>query len=218
MAPRIGTALSLNQVPPEYKGLPLLGRGATSIVYQQGVKAITLTRDSLKMSWAQEYLDCTVIDDYITTGGKFSDYPVFVLEGPIFEPLTKEQRRDIRSLSKTMVKIIVGILKNHSAENHEERTHRLFDALEKGYLRDKDANLKDEVLKIIQFSRDYDAIHVDFSQTANWMNYKGNAVCIDPALDSNLREIFYEKFQKQEKCSPYVKDRTPPKSGLDLSP
>lgn len=195
---RIGTALSLRQVPAEYKGLPIIGRGATSIVYECNGKALTLTRDRLKMSWNQEYLDATVLGDFITEGGtddRFNQYPVFIMESDIYLPLTPGQRRDVLHMQKEVCKISQ---RNQSVRNvsPEIKTQNLFSSLEEGYLKQEGKPCRDALRDIIQFSRDYGVIYPDFMQTKNWMQREGQVICVDPALDENLREIFMHKFQK----------------------
>ena len=48
----IGSAVRLNEIPPQFRKLPLLGRGATTIAFEKDSKTVLIfTRDSIKKDW-----------------------------------------------------------------------------------------------------------------------------------------------------------------------
>ena len=48
----IGSAVRLDEIPPQYRKLPLLGRGATTLAFEKNPSTVILfTRDTMKKEW-----------------------------------------------------------------------------------------------------------------------------------------------------------------------
>lgn len=96
------SAVYKSEIPQEYKHLPVLGRGTTSIILDAGDKAIVVTRDRMKSEWLQSpqagplatELEVFYSDKH--RGWSVPDYPIYVLEMPKLYPLDLNNKRKIK--------------------------------------------------------------------------------------------------------------------------
>lgn len=196
---RIGTAISLNQVPQEYKGLPMLGRGFTSIVYKKDDKALVLTRDRIKIGWMQEYMNGLVQSDFDTTGNRvraYDDFPVYVVECDLMFPLDRENKKKLKSIMRDYDKVYVQARKN--AQRHIKadpnavfwETKKIYDS--------RDDEIAERINKILSFMADWDCQKIDFTLTRNWMQTaSGELKCVDPVVDEELLNIAHQRYNQK---------------------
>jgi len=196
---RIGTAISLNQVPQEYKGLPMLGRGFTSIVYKKDDKALVLTRDRIKIGWMQEYMNGLVQSDFDTTGNRvraYDDFPVYVVECDLMFPLDRENKKKLKSIMKDYDKVRKKVIsENSSRKNFTSET--ILWGVRKVY-GDRDDAIAEEMNKIFSFMADWDCQEIDFTSTRNWMQTaSGELKCVDPVVDEELLNIAHQRYNQK---------------------
>jgi hypothetical protein len=98
---RIGTAVSLRDIPNKYKHLPIIGRGATSIILDEGNgKVIILTRDSMKQQYLTNALDGKWLDAYSASHANpdISEMPIHIIEMPKLDKLSKVNYKKVQQL------------------------------------------------------------------------------------------------------------------------
>lgn len=102
-APR-GSAVRKDEVPRQYRKLPLLGRGMTALVFEKDPHtALIFTRDQMKVEYLRDTGLARVIDSYEVRGYNpvpgMSDFDIYILEMP---KLHKLAGRNVTLVRKAM--------------------------------------------------------------------------------------------------------------------
>lgn len=183
-ANRIGTAIRLNEIPRQYKGLKVIGRGATSVVLEKDPKTVLMfTRDVMKMEWLRHMEIGRIIDEYESHAHHIrgmNELPIYVFEMPRFEKLDKANTKLVRAALKEFETVLwskSNIPKQRRYQEvlmhfSENENHILADLW--NHLMNYDAG---------QFSFDLGARN--FMQDAN-----GRIVILDPIVVTELLDLF----------------------------
>jgi hypothetical protein len=181
---RIGTAVSLRDIPNKYKHLPIIGRGATSIILDQGNdKVIILTRDKMKQEYLTNTLDGKWLDAYSAPHSHpdIRDMDVQIIEMPKLDKLSKVNYKKVRDLIRQTNTDWLTTY-GHSDPEAEQRRRELL----QGYASEDNEN--HPLHHIARHLLDYDEKQYKFDLSPqNFMQDKaGNIVAADPVIGSDL--------------------------------
>ena len=198
-AGRIGSGIHKKEIPADYKGLPILGIGTTSMVLEKDPNTvIMLTKDNIKKDWLVNELEIAKqINWYDTYHPKLKDMPIYVLEMPRLYPIDSKTRKAARALIKTYDDIYhrarhqmyTSYSKNYSRSNKKtilSLFYELFDEYSK-------TNTDDHVLyQLISFLSNYDVDQYEWDlRMANLMQTAdGELVILDPVADREIIDAF----------------------------
>ena len=59
----IGSSVRLDEIPPQYRKLKFLGRGATTLAFEKDAQTVIIfTRDAMKLDWLRDGI--RMVQDY----------------------------------------------------------------------------------------------------------------------------------------------------------
>jgi len=183
-------AITLKEIPPEYRGLKVIGRGNTSVILEKDPDtAIMITRDSMKKDWLHFGIGITKdwrIHDIAAERHRFKDFPVFVIEMPKLYPLDADAKRklniELKFFNNALKELELGIhdigknigkLLEYYENKGKEHTimHTLFQFLSDYYP--------------TQWS--WDVARRQFAQTKD-----GELVLVDPIVEQDLVQQMFK--------------------------
>ena len=189
----IGRALRLDEIPPKFRELEMLGRGATSVVFKKDEKtAIVLTRDQMKKEWLSGpwglEIEANTVDEFEVQGihkiRGMSDKPIFVIEMPLLKKLSPQNAKIIRKELKQWDEIFHNAMDKN---DHRQRGLILQDVY--AYYVD---NLPDSLLlPMLEFVINYDEnqYYMDLGVRNFMETGDGNIVVLDPMADKELVDM-----------------------------
>ena len=97
----IGSAVRLDEIPPEYRKMKFLGRGATTLAFEKDPETVVIfTRDDIKIDWlihglhmVKNHQVITPVRPHHITG--MQDVDLQMIEMPKLYPLSADNRRKI---------------------------------------------------------------------------------------------------------------------------
>lgn len=201
----IGSAVRLDEIPPKFRNLKMLGRGATTIAFEKDPSTVLLfTRDSIKKDWLMHGIHLItksqiiepVKSHHIRGMSKFS---LWVLEVPKLYPLSTENRRKVIKEIKDWVEIS-SKARNSSMifRNGKIGTDKVkyFNIIYQEYSKQYPDSI---IAPLIDFLTNYDpnqyAFDIDrrqFKQTID-----GKIVLLDPIIDQELMDLFLANILKK---------------------
>lgn len=184
-ANRIGTALWKSSIPAKYKQFPVIGQGATSVVLDKGDGTVLmLTRDSVKKDWLVqgwglglgEWIDS--FDAHHSKSRDISEMPVYVIQLPKLFPLSKENKRAVKTAIK-QYETVVGY-------NYNRDTQRKFN----DYLEKHPEGL---FARLIEFIQNYDINQygIDFLMRNFMQDGEGKIVLVDPIVSKEIVDALH---------------------------
>lgn len=193
----IGSAVRLDEIPPEYRKLPLLGRGATTLAFALGTDQVILfTRDTMKREWLRDGLRM-VHDEQIINPVKshhirgMSELPLFMIKMPRLYPLNSENRKKVTQ----EIRAFVEYTQNEKVKSPRDWPQGLVKMIDV-YHQD---HPQSQVLGLLEWLLNYDPDQFEwdlgprqFKQTAS-----GELVLLDPVVSSELMDLFKQKYLKQ---------------------
>jgi hypothetical protein len=186
----IGSAVRLDELPPEYRKLKFLGRGATTLAFERDAHTVLIfTRDAIKLEWLRDGLrlvhDYRVINPVRThhiTG--MSDLPLYMITMPRLYPLNTHNRALVRTEMQQFTRITraVGLGDNHGwsqklsqvvEEYHAQHPHSV-------------------VLPLMEWLMNYDPqqFYMDMGARQFKQTLDGDIVLLDPVVSSELLDLF----------------------------
>lgn len=123
-APR-GSAVRKDEIPMQYRKLPLLGRGMTSLVFEKDPHTVLIfTRDYMKMEYMRDTGIARVTGSYDSHRNpvrELADHPIYVMEMP---KLHKLSGKNIALVKKVMAEYEQAMremrLKHHKLRDPEQ--------------------------------------------------------------------------------------------------
>ena len=181
---RIGTAVSLRDIPNKYKHLPIIGRGATSIILDEGNdKVIILTRDSMKQQYLTNALDGKWLDAYDAPHSHpdIRDMPIHIIEMPKLDKLSKVNYKKVQNLIRQYSAAWLATYVHSEPEAEQKRREIL-----QGYA--SEDNEDHPLYHVARHLLNYDDKQYQFDLSPqNFMQDKaGNIVAADPMVDKDL--------------------------------
>jgi len=180
------------EIPNEYKHLPIIGRGNTSIILEKDPKTvIMLTRDSMKKDWLHFGLNLT--EDWKThevpvhfKRTSFEDFPVFAITLPKLRKPTGSNVKKIKEEIKLYHKNIKDLNISYS-----DLKRNISLIVEKYYEEGNDDSL---ILKVLEWLQNYneDQYTMDIAARQFLEDMDGNLILIDPIVTSTLLHTMFE--------------------------
>ena len=187
---RIGTAIHLNTIPPEYRKYPVIGRGTTSIVLEKDPNTvIILTRDAQKKDWLTygiTGLDVDwkgTIDVRHPVRRELGEMPVYVLEMPKLLPLDAAAKRRVKEEIRFYDNIRWSI-------PGRDDTKRMEESIQK-YLEERPDGLFAPVFEHLGNYHGSQFV-VDLHMGNFMMDINHEIVVIDPVIDRELLDIIHD--------------------------
>lgn len=170
--------------------MPILGRGATSIVYDagDGENVFVLTRDRIKTEWMQQQLDATYVDEFDMYHplARIRDRITYVYRMKRLYPLDAKNKKVMRMLKQYI----------HSTQYRTGfDTHKFITVAQEELDRpDFPLKEKDWLETFITFISNYDdkMFGIDI-HSKNWMQTAdGELVLVDPVVDTEIVRALME--------------------------
>lgn len=182
----IGSSIHLNTVPEKYRKLPLIGRGATSLVFDEGDTVILMTRDEMKKDWINHADLGTFIEqiDLYHPKPELRELPVYVYR---MKKLYKLSGKNITKVRKILNKMDSVIMNKRVPE------HRYYEVINKLIeLAELEFSDQTSITDFLDFISNYNKsqYELDFL-TRNFMqDADGNIIATDPVVASNILNAF----------------------------
>jgi len=198
----IGSAVRLDEIPPEYRKLKFLGRGATTIAFQKDPEtAVIFTRDNIKVDWLYHGLHMVKNNRVITPVKKhhisgMQNFDLEMVEMPMLYPLSPENRKKVLKELKYWENALKTADTNARLTIDNGRRldrHKMIADLAAHY---EEENPDSVITPLLQWIMNYDPEQYtldlglrQFKQTAD-----GKIVLLDPVVSRELINMFYGTY------------------------
>jgi hypothetical protein len=189
----IGSSVRLDEIPPQYRKLKFLGRGATTLAFERDAATVIIfTRDAMKLDWlrdgirmVQDYQIINPVKGHHIRG--MTQLPLFMVIMPKLYPLDAANRRKVTDEMRKFTEITrsIGLGPN---KTWSEKLNKVIDAY---YAQHPDS----VVLPLLEWLMNYDPeqFYMDmgarqFKQTAT-----GDIVLLDPVVSKELLDLLIQK-------------------------
>jgi hypothetical protein len=189
----IGRALRLDEIPPQYRELEMLGRGATSVAFKKDENtAVILTRDQMKKEWLGGpwglEIEANTVDEFEVLGKHrirgMDQKPIYVIEMPLLKKLSPQNAKIVRKELKQWDE-----LRNRyfSKYGYKQRGNAMVD-IYNHYAEEHPESL---LLPMLEFAANYDeSQYYDDLGIRNFMETAdGHIVVLDPLVDKELVDM-----------------------------
>lgn len=188
----IAQAVQKSEIPAEYKHMPVIARGNTSIILEKDPKTvIMLTRDAMKNDWLNLGLGISKdfkVHDIRAKNLAFKDIPLYAIEMPkLYKPNSANQEK-IRKELKFF----------DEARYHVEplKSKQNLDKMMSFY----EENKKEDSLiyRLLEFLLNYyhDQWHWDIAKRQFAQDAEGNLILLDPIVCSKVQKAMFEPKNK----------------------
>lgn len=200
-------AVFINEIPDKYKKLPILGRGATSIILDAGLDVIVLTRDSIKREWLTDPFGLSLGEDIeeLEVRGhkntKISDLTLFILKMPKLNKLSVANKKKLRVQLKQFFEIWD---EERSNQYRQYMSRKIRKADIEAYTADLTKLRLEELypdnifIDFLRWAVNYDDWMIDLHSANFAENAKGEIVLLDPVVSKSLYDTLYP-----QQVSPY---------------
>lgn len=190
----IGSAVRLDEIPPEYRRLKLLGRGATSLAFEKDATTVLMfTRDQIKLEWLRDGI--RISHNYQPVNPVrwnhirgMSRVPMYMIHMPKLFPLDSKNRRTVTQELKQFNTVTNQVMRTTREPKWLNRIAEVVDAYHAQYP-------NSIMLPLLEWLMNYDPdqFHMDlgirqFKQTAH-----GDIVLLDPVVSSELMSLFTQQ-------------------------
>jgi len=181
--------ITKREIPTEYRGLKMIGRGNTSIILEKNPEtAVMLTRDSMKKDWLHFGIGISKdfkVHDIAAERHMFQGFPVFAIEMPKLYPLgpgaSIKVKKELAFLNKAMKDL--GIYGSKIRDNLAEMM---------GYYEDN--GMEDSLMYgLFRFLSDYHPEHWswDMGRRQFAQDAQKNLILVDPIVATELRDQMF---------------------------
>lgn len=192
----IGSAVRLDEIPPEYRKLPLLGRGATTLAFAQGTDQVILfTRDTMKREWLRDGLRMVHAEQIINpVKGHhirgMGELPLFMIRMPRLYPLNSLNRKKVTQELKAFVTYSQQT-KIRNPQLWPQSLVSMIDLYHKEHP-------QSQVLALLEWLLNYDVnqFQWDLGPRQFKQTVSGDLVLLDPVVSSELMDLFKQKYRK----------------------
>lgn len=188
-ARRIGTGVHKKEIPQEYKHLPAINVGTTSLILEKDPETvIMLTKDGIKRDWLVHELGIAEFKGWHESyHPKLKNMPIYVLEMPKLYPLGPKTRKAARDLVKTYERI-----KGKTGFSRNWR-YDILDLFYEYFDEYSETNTDEHALQqLVDFLSNYHPTQYEWDlRMGNLMQDKDeNLVVLDPIADSEIIQAF----------------------------
>ena len=191
----IGSAVRLNEIPPEFRKLRLLGRGATTIAFQKDPDtAIVITRDNMKKDYLMHGLHMVTKSQIIEPIRShhirgMQDVSLWAIEMPMLYPLSTENSRKVSKEIKDWTKISADARAAAMNRGFKIDKSKFFNYVQNKY----ETEHPDSVLApLFDFLANYDPSQYgfDIGKRQFKQTNDGKIILLDPIVDQELLDLF----------------------------
>lgn len=190
---RLYSAITLGEILPKYKSLPVIGRGTTSIILAKSDdEVLVFTRDGVKRDWLVNGTKLAkpvqTYDAYHPKYRELSEKPIYVLSMPRLFPLSLQNKRRVKALTKLVDEIR---WKNYSKSSLIDKISQKIEEIE------LETNTQHDLRELIDFLYNYneDQYRWDLGPRNFMQNSDGELVVLDPVVEKDILDIYYNKFK-----------------------
>ena len=186
----IGSAIRLDELPPEYRKLKFLGRGATTLAFERDPHTVVIfTRDQIKLEWLRDGL--RLVHDYRVINPVranhipgMSNLPIYMVIMPRLYPLNAHNRALVRTEMQQFTEITraVGLGSNH---DWSTKINQVIERYEQQHPHSV-------VLPLLEWLINYDPeqFYMDMGARQFKQTLDGDIVLLDPVVSSELLDLF----------------------------
>jgi len=192
-------SMRLDEIPPEYKGLRVIGRGNTSIILEKDPEtAVMLTRDAMKKDWLHFGLKISKNFKVLDVKAKnklFDDFNIFAIEMPKLYKLSPQNRMKVnKELKYFEDALAIMRMGEYAAKQNLQDILNFYE----------NDNKKESILyQLLEFLMNYyhEQWNWDLAKRQFAQDKKGNIVLVDPIVDTELVKKMHEdkvRFEKED--------------------
>ncbi len=193
----IGSSVRLDEIPEKYRNLPLIGRGATSLVFQKDNDTVILfTRDSIKAEWLCHSwgLELGKEVDRFNIGHKIhirgmGEHDIIAIEMPKLLTLDNKNKKIVKDELKVYEQEKMSVQHNQSLalRNIYRRTENVNIELTNIYQEKYPDSI---LLPALEFMTNYGGSAMqDFLMRNFLQDSDGNIVLIDLLISTDIYEL-----------------------------
>jgi hypothetical protein len=198
---RIGSAVRLDELPSEYRGMKPLGRGATTIAFQDpddSSRAILFMRDPMKAEWITHGLHMAIKSKVIEPARLYHHLPalrgepITVIIMPKLFSLDANNRRRVAQEMRDWTKISGDARTKSMGKNWGVDLHKFIATVANIYEEEHPNSL---IAPLLTWLMDYDPeqYQMDLGPRQFKQTQDGKIVLLDPIVDKELMSIFLDK-------------------------
>lgn len=193
----IGSAVRLDEIPKEYRGLKVLGRGATSIVLEKDPETVLMfTRDHIKVDYLRHGIKIISDINTVIPAKKFhhitgmKELPLYMVELPKLYPLSSSQKQIIKKEFDEFRTIYhEALTKGWKKDSKQDILNKLIEYYDKTHPDNRIHNLLLFLSNYDQESYQFDINVGQYKQTKS-----GEIVLLDPIVSKELMDLFMKKY------------------------
>ena len=206
-ANRIGSAVRLDELPSEYRGMKPLGRGATTIAFQDpddSSRAILFMRDPMKAEWITHGLHMAIKSKVIEPARLYHHLPalrgepITVIIMPKLFSLDANNQRRVAQEMRDWTKISEKVRQQSKSYNPMYKNwgtvdlHKFIATVANIYEEEHPNSL---IAPLLTWLMDYDPeqYQMDLGPRQFKQTQDGKIVLLDPIVDKELMSIFLDK-------------------------
>ena len=191
----IGSSVRLDEIPPRFRSLKFLGRGATTLAFEKDANTVVFfTRDAMKLDWLRDGL--RMVHDYqIINPVKghhirgMSEQPLYQVIMPKLYPLNAANRKLVTDEMRKFIQITSEVgLSTYAKQTWTQRLNQVIDAYQ--------AQHPDSVvLPLLEWLMNYDPdqFYMDMGARQFKQTLNGDLVLLDPVVSAELLDLLRNK-------------------------
>ena len=192
---RIGSAVRLDEIPPQYRKLPLLGRGATTIAFAKDDEtALLFTRDPMKVDWLRHGIHVISHSEVIVPVRShhirgMQEFDLYMLTVPRLEKLSGKNvsrvNRELRDYNE--------ILDRHRRDVADYRKWGKQEFIAKIAAEYEEKHPDSLLAPFFSWIMDYDTnqYYFDLGRRQFLQTPDGKIVLVDPVVSKELLDLFH---------------------------
>lgn len=197
----IGSAVRLDEIPPEYRKLKLLGRGATSLAFEKDPNTVLiLTRDALKRDWLKHGLHMVIDDKVVVPINShhiqgMDQIPLYAIQMPKLFPLTRENKRIVVDEIKEYTKLSREARQKANNNGSFDR-QKWINLLTKKYKEEHPDSLISPLFKFL-LNHSANNFSIDLAKRQFMQTRDGKIVLLDPIIAEELLNLFKDHRKRK---------------------
>lgn len=189
----IGSSVRLDEIPPQYRKLKFLGRGATTLAFERDAQTVIMfTRDAMKLDWLRDGI--RMVQDYQTINPVkghhirgMTQLPLYMVTMPKLYPLDAANRRKVTDEMRKFTEIT----RNVGLGGNKGWSQKLSQVVDEYY----DAHPHSVVLPLMEWLMNYDPdqFYMDMAARQFKQTASGDIVLLDPIVSKELLDLLIKK-------------------------
>ena len=197
-------AVQLQEILPQYRNYPVLGRGVTSVVLQDTDPdhVLILTKDEIKAEWLRLPFGLGLgqyLEEYTATRHRrfhLNGLTITVLRMPKLRPLTRSERAGV---AKWTSKVWVAFDVHKKQRLREKNSENTAKAMAADYMADflrtndvfKECPFREQLADVFDFLINYEDWVLDLHGGNLMMDTHNNIVITDPIVSKKLLDMVF---------------------------